>query len=167
MTLTIYPWKFTNKVLQLKDAPCFRAVHDERVERSYLHHWTDDAALIGRKTWWAEHGPCLYTSREGGQPILFSTVPQSWTRSCLSGSVRRISLHRSNEGRKSDVGALFSNTIQCGILRGTTRNLHNSWTQHKLPSVLFRCSFFAGIIGPSNEGGNKSWIQIKSMQNNS
>ena len=23
MTLTIYPWKFTNKVLQLKDAPCF------------------------------------------------------------------------------------------------------------------------------------------------
>ena len=23
MTLTIYPWKFTNKVLQLKDVPCF------------------------------------------------------------------------------------------------------------------------------------------------
>ena len=23
MTLTIYHWKFTNKVLQLKDVPCF------------------------------------------------------------------------------------------------------------------------------------------------
>ena len=23
MTLTIYPWKFTNRVLQLKDVPCF------------------------------------------------------------------------------------------------------------------------------------------------
>ena len=46
-------------------------------------------------------------------------------------------------------------------------SLHNSWTQHKLPSVLFRCSFFAGIIEPSNEGGNKPWTQIRFTQNNS
>ena len=46
MILTIFPWKFTNKVLQLKDVPCFG-----------LRFYNFPFITLSRRRVWGRHSP--------------------------------------------------------------------------------------------------------------